>query len=153
MTVKEYLKQAYRLDQKINSDIAEVARLREIACGVSAPSLGERVQTSPSHEASYVRRLERVMDLEAAINREVDLYVDLKEQIREVISRVQDTDEQMVLKYRYIHNYTWEQIGGKLYADSRTVRRWHGNALGHVVLPDNPIYIGGAPEMSANVQV
>ena len=31
MTNKEYLRQAYRLDQKINSDIEEVARLREMA--------------------------------------------------------------------------------------------------------------------------
>ncbi len=153
MTVKEYLRQAYRLDQKINSDIAEAERLREIATSVSAPTMGERVQTSPSGDAPFVRRLEKLMALEETINKEIDLYVDLKEQIRKVISAVEDTDERLVLRYRYIHNYTWEQIGTKLYADARTVRRWHGNALTHVVLPENPICINPAPEMSANVQV
>ena len=54
---------------------------------------------------------------------------------------VPDTDERMVLRYRYIHNMTWEQIGSELNADKSTVRRWHGNALAHVVLPDNPIKI------------
>ena len=41
MTPKEYLKQAYRLDQKINSDIAEAARLREMASSVGSPGFEE----------------------------------------------------------------------------------------------------------------
>ena len=36
MTAKEYLRQAYRLDQKINSDLEEVAALREMASSVSS---------------------------------------------------------------------------------------------------------------------
>lgn len=99
MTVKEYFYQAYRLDQRINSD------------------------------------------LEEKINKEIDLLVELKKEIRGVISTVEDTDERLVLKYRYIHNYTWEQIGNELHADSRTVRRWHGSALQHVRLPENPVEI------------
>ena len=38
MTAKEYLSQAYRLDQRIDSNIAEITRLREMACGISSPS-------------------------------------------------------------------------------------------------------------------
>ena len=72
---------------------------------------------------------------------ELELLSDLKKQIREVIEAVPDTDERMVLKYRYIHNYTWEQIGMELCADARTIRRWHGKALLHVTLPDDPIII------------
>ena len=79
--------------------------------------------------------------LEAKINREIDTLVDLKEQMREVIAAVPDTDERMVLRYRYIHNLTWEQIGNELNADARTIRRWHGSALLHVVLPAEPIKI------------
>ncbi len=141
MSAKEKFTQAYRLDQKSNSDIAEVARLREIICSVSAPALGDRVQTSSPYEAAFVRRLERLMALEEAINCEVDLYVDLKKHIRGAISAVQDTDEQLVLKCRYIHNWTWERIAHELQADSRTIRRWHDKALHHVVLPENPIKI------------
>ena len=47
----------------------------------------------------------------------------------------------MVLRYRYVHNFTWEQIGDELNADKSTIRRWHGNALNHVVVPENPIVI------------
>lgn len=44
MTAKEYLRQAYRLDQKISSDLEEVASLREMSASVSSPQLTERVK-------------------------------------------------------------------------------------------------------------
>jgi DNA-directed RNA polymerase sigma subunit (sigma70/sigma32) len=81
------------------------------------------------------------MDLEAKINEEIDKLVDLKEEIRGVIEAVFDKDEQTVLRFRYIHNYTWEQIGDAMKADARTVRRWHDKALSHVVVPENAIKI------------
>ena len=118
MTPKEYLKQAYRLDQKINSDIAEAARLREMASSVGSPGFEEHYNPNRPTEAPFVRCLERVWELEQKINAEIDKLVDLKEQIRTVIDQVENPDEQMVLRYRYIHNWTWEQIGDTLYADS-----------------------------------
>ena len=141
MTNKEYLRQAYRLDQKINSDIEEVARLREMAGNISSPVLGDKVQTSRNRDGLFVRNMEKILLLEEKINREIDALVDLKSQMRDVIAAVQDTDERMVLRYRYIHNLTWEQIGNELHADARTVRRWHGSALQHVILPENPVKI------------
>lgn len=141
MTPKEYLKQAYRLDHRINSDIAELGRLREMSTRISSPSLGEKVQTNRNTDAPFVKCLERIYSLEEKINEEIDLLVNLKEEIRSVIDMVSNTDERMVLRYRYIHNYTWEQIGDVLGADSRTVRRWHGQALGHVTLPENLLKI------------
>lgn len=141
MTPKEYLKQAYRLDHRINSDIAELGRLREMSTSISSPNLGEKVQTNRNTDAPFVKCLERIYSLEEKINEEIDLLVNLKEEIRSVIDMVSNTDERMVLRYRYIHNYTWEQIGDVLGADSRTVRRWHGQALGHVILPENLLKI------------
>ena len=141
MTPKEYLKQAYRLAHRINSDIAELGRLREMSTSISSPSLGEKVQTNRNTDAPFVKCLERIYSLEEKINEEIDLLVNLKEEIRSVIDMVSNTDERMVLRYRYIHNYTWEQIGDVLGADSRTVRRWHGQALGHVTLPENLLKI------------
>lgn len=141
MTPKEYLKQAYRLDHRINSDIAELGRLREMSTSISSPSLGEKVQTNRNTDAPFVKCLERIYSLEEKINEEIDLLVNLKEEIRSVIDMVSNTDERMVLRYRYIHNYTWEQIGTELCADARTIRRWHGNALLHAALPKEPIEI------------
>ena len=142
MTTKEYLHQAYRLDHKINSDIEELSMLREMSSSVSSPQLGERVQTSKNTDAPFLKCINKILELEEKINQEIDLLIDLKTEIRGVIEKVDNTDEQMVLRYRYIHNMTWEEIGDELNADSSTVRRWHNKALAHVVLPKNPIFIG-----------
>ncbi len=141
MTNKEYLRQAYRLDQRINSDIEEVARLREMASSISAPTLAEKVQSSRSGEAPFVRSVEKIMAMEERINREIDLLVDLKEQLRGVITALPNTDERLVLRYRYIQGLTWGQIGLEMNADERTIRRWHGKALLHITIPEKPVVI------------
>ena len=51
------------------------------------------------------------------------------------INMIENHDEQMVLRYRYIHNMTWKQIGAKLNVSEKTIRRWHDNALSKVVIP------------------
>ena len=98
MTVKEYLHQAYRLDQKIKSDTMEVQNLRVMAGSVSAIQYDkDRVQTSRSTDAPFIRTLEKMWDLENKIAAELETLSDLKKQIREVIEAVPDTDERMVL--------------------------------------------------------
>lgn len=72
---------------------------------------------------------------------ELTQLLNLKEELKDVINQVEDKDEQLVLRYRYIYNWTWAQIGEEIYADERTVRRWHNKALAHVVVPANPTII------------
>lgn len=141
MNAREYLRQAYRLDQRINCDLQEVGRLRVMAESIGSPVLGERVQTSHDVDAHFSRSIEKILVMENMIDQEVDLYVNLRDQIRSVISAVKNPNEQLVLRYRYIHNNTWEKIGEILKVDARTVRRWHDEALKHVQVPDNPIII------------
>ena len=115
MTTKEYLRQAYRLDQKINSDIEEVARLREMATSISSPVLGDKVQTSRSGDAPFVRSIEKILLLEEKIDREIDTLVDLKQQMREVIAAVPDTDDGR----RDRESSESAQIGKRVVADGR----------------------------------
>lgn len=141
MTIRDYLSQAYRLDQRIDSNIREVSTLRKMMGSISSPVLGDRVQTSRAAEAPFVRSVEKIMALEEKINSEIDLLVSLKEQIRGVISAVPDTDERMVLSYRYVHNLTWEEISDELNESVSTVKRRHRSALDHAVLPENFIQV------------
>ena len=141
MTAQEYLRQAYRLDHRIDSDIAEMERLREMACSIGAPGFEEHYNPNHATEAPFIGALEKVWKMEEKINGEIDRLVDLKAQIRSVIEAVSDPNERMVLRYRYIHNMTWERIGDELHAGETSIRRWHANALSHVVLPEDPIII------------
>ena len=92
------------MDQRINSDIEELGKLREMSSSISSPTWEEHVQTSKNTDAPFVRSVFKIMELEDKINAEIDNLVELKKQIRMVIDRVSNTDERMVLRYRYIHS-------------------------------------------------
>lgn len=131
MTAKEYLKQVYLLDKRIDSGLRELAELRSLATSVT-PTSEERVQTSPSGEAPFVRALARIWELESTIDEEIDRLVDLKVEIRTVISEVADCDQQMILRYRYIHFYSWEDIASQMGYGLRWIHTLHGKALAAV---------------------
>ena len=141
MTSKEYLQQAYLLDTRINANVNEISSLRQLARKVSSLNAGERVQTSKSCEAPFVKCIEKIIALEEEVNRQIDLLVALKKQIKAVIEAVPDNNERMVLWCRYLQSMTWEQIGEELHAGRTTVKRWHSSALSHVILPKNYIII------------
>ena len=125
MTVKEFLNQAYLLDQRIKSDTLECEELRLMAETISSPGFEEHFNASRNTDAPYVRTLEKLMELEEKIMTEMSLLLEVKQQIREVISQVDKNEYQMVLKYRYIHNYSWPRIADMLNVDATTVQRWH----------------------------
>lgn len=141
MTPKAYLNQAYRLEQRIKLDQDEINTLRALATDVGSPGFEEHYNPNHPTDAPFVKTLDKIMEYEAKVNEELELLLHLKAEIQEVISAVPSVDERLVLTYRYIKNYTWTRIGDELYADERTIRRWHDRALAHVVVPENPTVI------------
>lgn len=139
MTVKEYLGQAYLLDHRIKSDTMELEEIRLMAQTISSPGFEEHYNASKNTDAPYIKTLEKMFDMESKIMKEINTLVELKNQIREVISQIEKPEYQMILKYRYIHNMTWPTIGDKLCADGRTVQRWHNKAIAKIKLPENAI--------------
>ncbi|MCD7722731.1 MAG: DUF1492 domain-containing protein [Clostridiales bacterium] len=136
---KAYLSQAFLLDQCINSNIAELSKLRLMSQSISSQGCDEHYNATVNTQAPFVKQIEKIMLLEETINNEIDRLVDLKTQIRQTIDALPDINERMVLRYRYIEQMSFEQIGFEMCAVTRTVRRWHANALSHIVLPNNSI--------------
>ena len=140
MKVETYLKQGIMLDQRINYQLKKLAELRENACSIPAVMpKGGKVQTSPDGDAPFVRALMRMEEQEERINQEIELLVELKEQIREVIGQVEDDNLRMVLAFKYLEGMSFEEIGDVLHANKSTVYRWHKQAVGKITLPENAI--------------
>ena len=136
MNSKTYLMQVYRLDNDIKSTIEEIDQLKELSVSVSSPSWEEKTSSqSFGGDAKFVKVLQRIEELQNSLSNEIIKLMELKEEIKGVINNLQNVDERMVLKYRYIHNYTWERIADVMNADSSTIRRWHETALKNVVVP------------------
>ncbi|TFJ55459.1 hypothetical protein CKN96_12720 [Carnobacterium maltaromaticum] len=142
MTPKEYLKQAYRIDKRIDKEVLRLKELRELAGCAQTVSYGELI-SSPNRntEAPFVKVMEKVYLLENHINQQIDKYVDLKRQMSDAIDALPNPDQNLVLSYRYVHGWTWEQIAEELNADRSTVLRWHAKALKLFEVPENPIAI------------
>ncbi|CDG04235.1 DUF1492 domain-containing protein [Lactococcus lactis] len=142
MTPKEYLKQAYRLDKRIDKEVLRLKELRELAGCAQTVSYEERISSpNRSAEAPFVKVLEKVYLLEEHINEQIDKFVDLKQQMADAIDALPNPDQNLVLSYRYVHGWTWEQIADELNADRSTVLRWHVKALKLFSVPENPIII------------
>ena len=135
MTSKEYLRQAYRLNELIDSDAEELERLRDLSFKIAGGNYGERVISSGRKEPSFVRYIDEIDEMERKIHAELCELVLLKRNITQAINRMENREERLVLSYRYLSNKTWEQISSILSVSIRTVHRIHQSALNHFSVP------------------
>lgn len=135
MTAKEYLSQAYRLDQRINSKLEQVASLNELA--TKATSTLTDMPRNPNRATSKMAdAVDKIIDLQAEINGDIDRLVDLKSEIVKVIKRVENTEYQTLLEKRYLCFETWEQISVDMGYSIQHVYRLRDRALSEIKVPE-----------------
>lgn len=124
MKAKEYLSQAYRLDQRIDAKIEQVMSLRNLAAKATA-TLSD---VAPSGTRN-VHRMEDIIDLENEVNADIDSLVALKHEITRIIKAVPNLEYQTLLELRYLCFKSWEQIAVMLGYDLRYTHKLHNRAL------------------------
>ena len=137
MTAKEYLNQARYLDALINCRLREIDSWRDLSSSVSGTRF-DGMPHSPNRptEAPFVRCLEKIDEIQRSVEEKVAYLVRLKEEINTAIDMLENRDEQLVLRYRYLDDCTWEEISRMLNVSLRTVHRIHGSALQNFSVPD-----------------
>jgi len=134
MTAKEYLGQAYRLDQRINSKLEQLASLNDLANKVTTTLTG--MPKNPNRNLSLVAdAVAKIVDLQAEINCDIDLLVDLKCDMVRIIKSVGNAEYQTLLELRYLCFKTWEQIAVDMNYSIDNVYRIHRKALCAVSVP------------------
>lgn len=130
MRAKEYLQQLRRLDTVIDQKIKELDDLKvKSTCIGGFDYSKERVQTSPSGDAPYVRTVSRMIDLNEEINRDVDDFVYRKHKIINEIQSLENPDEIAMLYKRYVEYKTFEKIAVEMNFTIRNIYFIHGRAL------------------------
>jgi hypothetical protein len=128
MTAKEYLGQAYRLDQRINSKLEQVASLNELATKATSTLTG--MPKNPNRATSKMAdAVAKIVDLQAEINNDIDRLVDLKREIVGIIKTVNNPEYQTLLEKRYLCFDTWEQIAVDMGYSLRWVHIIHSRIL------------------------
>ena len=117
--VKTYLRKARELDTLVHTKLSEIDRLRELAECLSSPKLGERVTSSNGNTS--MQTVDKIVDLQAEVDKEIAVLVDLIAEIHTKIEQLENPTERAVLTERYINVKSWEEIAEIIgYSDRNT---------------------------------
>ena len=134
VNTKQFLSQAYKLNEQIECDKEELESLRSLAESVSGDMTQERVQISVTGD-KIVNIISKIVDLENEIHDEIEELIDLKKVIRDTINKLENVNEKLVLKYRYLMFFQWDEICDKLNYSKRQIGRIHDSALENIEIP------------------
>lgn len=128
MKAREYLSQAYRLDQRINSKLDQVQSLSELATKATSTLTG--MPRNPNRATSTMAdAVSKIIDLQAEINRDIDRLVDLKRDIVALVKSFDNTEFQTLLEKRYLCYMSWEQIAVDMNYSIHHLYKMHNLAL------------------------
>lgn len=129
--VKTYLRQAYKLDKRLQREQMKLEKLRSAIeyrspafDGMGGHGSGDRLSETV---ASIVERSQRVDELAA-------LYAKKYEEIERSIRSVGDDALEEVLELRYLQYMKWEDIANAMHYTERRVLQLHGKALHKISL-------------------
>lgn len=135
MTAKQYLKQARYLDERINTKIAQVSSLHNLA--TKATSTLSDMPGSPTRNTHRMEDIIiKILMLENEINADIDHLVDLKDEILSVIKAVDDEECCLLLEKRYLNFEQWEDIAAEMCTGVKNIYRLHDKALKMLILPE-----------------
>lgn len=126
--VKRYLQQIRLYDSHINTKLDELQHLKEMVTRIT-PTLKDDVVSGGGSQDKLADAVVKIVDLEAEIDREIDRYVNAKQEISSVLDGIVDPDQLQVLHKRYVQYKTFEQIACDMNMTYRNVCYIHGKAL------------------------
>ena len=140
MTAKEYLSQAYRLDQRIRSKQEQIAVLNDLATSCTATMSG--MPSSPNRGNSRMAdAVCKIVDLQESIAADMEKLVDLKAEIVSIIKAVDCIEYQLILEKRYISDKSWPEIAVDLGYKMRHLYKLHDEALNSIKIPEENVSV------------
>lgn len=128
MRAKEFLNQAYQIEQRIRVKRNEIMALRNIAAGCSVCYDGMPKNPSPSGSLMEDTIL-KIVALEEELRRKIDSLVALKAEILRVIEKLEQEDYRLILEKRYLCLESWDNIADDLVCSRSWVMKKHKAAL------------------------
>lgn len=130
MNSREYLKQAYKLNEKIKDKQERLLSMKELSTSIGAIDYAkDNVQSSPQGDAAFVKQIAKIIELEEELHKDLMQMCELQAEISKTIDMVDDVNCSLVLSKRYILMKTWEQIAEEMNYSVSQVQRIHERAL------------------------
>ncbi len=128
MNAQEFLGQAYRLDQRINSKLQQIDSLRSLTRKVTQ-TYDQEIVSRTRNVSSLEDTIIRLMEAEEELNCQIDRLVDTKIDIGKLIDMVHNESYRLLLEKRYLCFLSWDQIAEDMHYSRRWVLNKHERAL------------------------
>jgi DNA-directed RNA polymerase specialized sigma subunit len=128
MTLKEYLSQAIKLDRVIDSAILQIEEWKQFSVK-SRSFLGTGSNSSYNNSSSVERTVMKIARAEERLNKDIDRYVDLQDDIQNLILTLENHEERALLERHYLLGQTWDKVAEECFVSLRTVHYIHNRAL------------------------
>ena len=134
MTAKQYLNRARRIDMEIDSLLLMVQATRE-----SLESITQNYEGDVTTGTKNPHKFDRLVELESLVDKKIDNLIEVKMEILDTISQVDDGTQRELLTLYYTTKdkvtnkpLTWEQVAVKMNYSWRRVMEFHSSALQEV---------------------
>ena len=125
---KEYLERIKWYDVLIDSKLEELATLNGMVKRIT-PVMNTTGGGVSGNQDKIGDTIAKIVDLQEEINRDVDIFVDMKKEASKLLKKVKRPEFFQVLHKRYILYESFEQIAMEMKQTYRNVCYVHGRAL------------------------
>ena len=129
MKTKEYLQQAYYLDQAINDNLNTLRALKIKAKALSNLDISKEAVQGRKRQNRIADTIPQIIDLEEQIKAKIEEQIKVKQDIEKSISKIKDIKSRTVLTKRYMHFKPWEQIAEDLNKSLSRIFDLHGKGI------------------------
>lgn len=127
---KEYLMGVKLLDAQINMRLNELDMLKDKLKHITPVLQQDKVDSIGGTQDRMAQTIAKIVDMEQAINADIDRYVDLKNTAMAMLDKMKNPTYMTVLHRRYFLHHTWPKIAADMgYATERGATKLHGRAL------------------------
>jgi DNA-directed RNA polymerase specialized sigma subunit len=127
MTIKEYLSQSKKLDRIIDSTILRIDEWKRFS--VKSRSFLSTGGGNYGNSSSVERTVMKIARAEERLNKDIDRYVDLQEEIQNLILTLENHEERALLERHYLLGQTWDKVAEECFVSLRTAHYLHNKAL------------------------
>lgn len=125
---KEYLERIKWYDVLIDSKLEELANLNSIVKRIT-PVMNTTGGGASGNQDKLGDTIAKIVDLQAEINKDVDMFVDMKKEATALLKKVKNADFYKVLHMRYVQYKSFVQIAVEMNLTERGASKLNGRAL------------------------
>lgn len=134
MTVKEYLSQAFLLDQRIHAKLEMLENFRNMATRTTS-ILKNNKELQTKNTDAMSNTIAQIIDIQEEINADINQLVKKKQEIMHIIKTACKLEYQTLLELRYICFYTWDEIADRMHCTTSNIFKMHSKALKSISFP------------------